>query len=78
MSTVDVVLAEIVRNRLIAATDEMAKTLIRTAFNPLLYEVQDFGVSILSPTGELWAETPGCTIFSRTLPDVVRAGLARW
>ncbi|RIK94181.1 MAG: hypothetical protein DCC73_06350 [Proteobacteria bacterium] len=78
MTKIDVVLTEIIRNRLIAATEEMAKTLIRTAFNPLLYEVQDFGVSIMSATGDLWAETPGCTIFSRALPDVIRNGIRRW
>ena len=75
MTDVDVIATEIIRNRLVAATDEMAKTLVRTAFNPLLYEVQDYGVCIVSPRGELWAETPGCTIFSRVLPDVVKSGI---
>lgn len=41
MANIDVVLTEIIRNRLVAATEEMAKTLILTAYNPLLYEVQD-------------------------------------
>jgi N-methylhydantoinase B len=75
---VDVVLAEIIRNRLVAATQEMAKTLIRTAFNPLLYEVQDFGVIIMSRTGDMWAETPGVMVFSQGFPEAVRAGIRRW
>lgn len=73
----DVVTIEIIRNRMIAATQEMSRTLVRTAFNPLLYEVQDYGISIISPTGDLWAETPACTIFSHTLPDVIKSGLRR-
>ena len=78
MAKLDVVLAEIIRNRLVAATQEMAKTLIRTAFNPLLYEVQDFGVIIMSRTGDMWAETPGVMVFSQGFPEAVRAGIRRW
>jgi len=74
----DVVLAEIIRNRLVATTQEMAKTLIRTAFNPLLYEVQDFGVVILSAEGDMWAESPGVMVFSQGFPEAVRAGIHRW
>ncbi|QIB67017.1 hydantoinase B/oxoprolinase family protein [Kineobactrum salinum] len=71
----DIVTAEIIRNRLIAGTNDMATTLVRTAFNPLLYEVQDYGVAIVSPEGLLWAECPACTIFSRTIPSVIRAAV---
>jgi N-methylhydantoinase B len=78
MAEVDVILAEIIRNRLVATTEEMAKTLIRTAFNPLLYEVQDFGIVILSETGDMWAETPGVIVFSQGFPEAVRAGVRRW
>ena len=41
MKAPDVILTEIIRNQLVCATEEMAKTLIRTAYSPLLYEVQD-------------------------------------
>src|SRR5882724_8529979 len=78
MSDIDVVLAEIIRNRLVAATEEMAKTLIRTAYNPLLYEVQDFSITILSADGDIWAETPGVIVFSQASPDAVKAGIRRW
>jgi N-methylhydantoinase B len=78
MAKVDVVLAEIIRNRLVAATEEMAKTLIRTAYNPILYEVQDFSVIILSAAGDMWAETPGVIVFSQGFPEAVRAGIRRW
>ena len=78
MSNIDVVLSEIIRNRLVAATEEMAKTLIRTAYNPLLYEVQDFAITIMSADGDIWAETPGVIVFSQGFPDAVRAGIRRW
>lgn len=78
MTSVDVVRAEIIRNRLVAATEEMAKTMIRTAFNPLLYEVQDFSVTIMSAQGDMWAETPGVIVFSQAFPEAVRAGIRRW
>src|ERR1700761_5507952 len=78
MSTPDVVQTEIIRNQLVSATEEMAKTLIRTAYSPLLYEVQDFGATIMSATGDMWAETPGVIVFSQTFPQAVRSGIACW
>jgi N-methylhydantoinase B len=73
----DVITTEIIRSALVAASDEMAKTLIRTACNPVLDDVKDFGVALLSSEGELWSEAPGCAIFSRTLPSTIRDGLER-
>jgi N-methylhydantoinase B len=70
------VTAEIIRNALTAAALEMNKTLVRTAYNPLLYEVQDFGLGIVSSTGELWAEAPGVMVFLGCLPDTIASGLA--
>ncbi len=78
MSEIDVVLSEIVRNRLVAATEDMAQTLIRTAYNPLLYEVQDFSITIMSAEGDMWAETPGVIVFSQAFPEAVKAGIKRW
>ncbi|MDB5075616.1 MAG: hypothetical protein JWO42_1795, partial [Chloroflexi bacterium] len=73
---VNVVTAEIIRNALTAAALEMNKTLVRTAYNPLLYEVQDFGLGIISSKGQLWAEAPGVLVFLGCLPDTVASGLA--
>jgi N-methylhydantoinase B len=78
MSALDVVRTEIIRNQMVSATEEMAKTLIRTAYSPLLYEVQDFGASIMSASGQMWAETPGVMVFSQTFPHAVRSGIAHW
>ena len=76
VESVNVVTAEIIRNALTAAALEMNKTLVRTAYNPLLYEVQDFGLGIISSKGELWAEAPGVLVFLGCLPDTVAGGLA--
>jgi N-methylhydantoinase B len=76
VESVNVVTAEIIRNALTAAALEMNKTLVRTAYNPLLYEVQDFGLGIISSTGELWAEAPGVMVFLGCLPDTIASGLA--
>ncbi|MDR5698337.1 hydantoinase B/oxoprolinase family protein [Agromyces aerolatus] len=54
---------EVVRSYLLAAADEMRTTLIRTAFNPVIYEVLDFGISIYDADTELIAEAPGLTFF---------------
>ena len=42
---------------------EMRATLVRTAFNPVIYEVLDFGISIYDADLELIAEAPGITLF---------------
>jgi N-methylhydantoinase B len=54
---------EVVRSYLLAAAEEMRTTLIRTAFNPVIYEVLDFGISLYDENRELIAEAPGLTFF---------------
>lgn len=76
MSNVDVVTAEVLRNAVVVAAQEMSSTLVRTAHNPLLYDVQDFGVGIVSPAGECWADAPGMTVFVGVLGHAVRNGIA--
>lgn len=54
---------EVVRSYLAAAAEEMRTTLVRTAFNPVIYEVLDFGISIYDEQARLVAEAPGLTRF---------------
>jgi N-methylhydantoinase B len=68
---------EIVRNALASAATEMNKTLRRSAYSPLLYDVQDFGVGITSAEGELWGEAQGQAIFVGALAEVVKSGLRK-
>lgn len=75
--SIDVFTAEIVRNALASASLEMNKTLRRTAYNPLLYDVQDFGLGIVSADGLLWGEAPGQSMFIGALSDTIKTGLAK-
>ena len=63
--------------RLASASLEMNKTLRRTAYNPLLYDVQDFGLGIVSAEGLLWGEAPGQSMFIGALSDTIKTGLAK-
>ena len=60
---IDGVTVEVVRNYLVATAQEMRATLIRTAFNPVIYEVLDFGISMYDRNLDLIAEAPGLTMF---------------
>ena len=48
----DAVLTEIVRNGVIAVTEEMKTNLMRTAYNMIVYEALDFTVGLYTPEGE--------------------------
>ncbi len=76
-SAVDPFTGEIIRNALSSAAIEMNKTLRRTAYSPLLYDVQDFGVGIVSSDGLLWGEAQGQIIFVGALSEVVRSALEK-
>lgn len=63
MPSTDGATIEVIRSYLNAAADEMRTTLVRTAFNPVIYEVLDFGISIYDANLDLIAEAPGLTFF---------------
>jgi len=54
---------ELVRSYLVSAAEEMRRTLIRSAFNPVIYDVLDFGISIYDRELRLIAEAPGLPFF---------------
>lgn len=72
---VDGATAEVVRSYLGAAAEEMRATLIRTAFNPVVYEVLDFGISIYDARLDLIAEAPGLTHFLGANDYSIRKGV---
>ena len=49
---VDPVIVEIVRNGVIAVTEEMKTNLMRTAYNMIIYEALDFTTGLFTPEGE--------------------------
>jgi len=54
---------EVIRSHLTSAAEQMRRTLIRAAFNPVIYEVLDFGISVYDARLRLIAEAPGITSF---------------
>ncbi len=66
---------EIIRSYLISAAEEMQRTLIRTAFNPVIYEVLDFGISIYDAKLDLIAEAPGLALFLGANDYAIKKGV---
>ncbi|TFI48512.1 hydantoinase B/oxoprolinase family protein, partial [Diaphorobacter sp. DS2] len=52
-------------NYLLSAAREMMRNLKRTAFDTIIYEIQDFGLGIYDRECRLLAESPGLAIFTR-------------
>jgi len=72
---IDGATAEVVGSYVGAAAEEMRATLIRTAFNPVIYEVLDFGISVYDAQLELIAEAPGLTHFLGANDYSIRKGV---
>jgi N-methylhydantoinase B len=66
---------EVVRSYLVAAAEEMRATLVRTAFNPVIYEVLDFGISIYDARLDLIGEASGLTFFLGANDYAIRKGV---
>jgi N-methylhydantoinase B len=70
---VDAVTTEIVRNGVMAVTEEMKTNLMRTAYNMIIYEALDFTVGLFTPEGETVSIGIGLPMFIRGMAEVVRA-----
>ena len=55
---------EILSGLFLSAAEQMRQTLVRTAFNAVIYEVLDFGISIADRQGRMIAEAAGITSFN--------------
>src|SRR5512143_3625834 len=75
---VDPVTTEIVRNGLIAATEEMKTNLMRTAYNMIIYEGLDFTVGRYTAEGETVSIGLGLPLFIRGMAETIRAKLAHF
>ncbi len=73
--SIDPITLQVIRNALKAAADEMQIALVKTAHNPLIYEVQDFGVALTNADGDLLAEGSGLPNFLGCLPPIIRSAL---
>ncbi|HVC54141.1 MAG TPA: hydantoinase B/oxoprolinase family protein [Stellaceae bacterium] len=73
--TADPVVTEIVRNCLIAATEEMKTNLMRTAYNMIIYEALDFTVGLFDAKGNILSIGLGLPMFIRGIADTIKAKL---
>src|SRR5579859_2349615 len=69
----DPVITEIVRNGVIAVTEEMKTNLMRTAYNMIIYEALDFTVGLFTPEGETVSIGIGLPMFIRGMAETVKA-----
>jgi N-methylhydantoinase B/oxoprolinase/acetone carboxylase alpha subunit len=69
---------EIMWSRLIAITDEMWMTVLRTAVSPVIGAAQDYGCELLDANGNgLAHSTRSMPVFNLVMPEVTRALLAK-
>ncbi|SEN34705.1 hydantoinase B/oxoprolinase family protein [Nonomuraea pusilla] len=61
----DSITTEIIRHGLLAAAEEMARNLCRTAYNTVVYEIHDYGIGIHDASGDVVADAPGIAVFTR-------------
>ena len=69
--------AEVIRHHLIGVAEEMRVTLIRAAFNPVIYVARDFGISVYGADLQLIAEAPGVASFLGANDHSIRRGVER-
>src|SRR4029077_7173078 len=74
-TTANPVVTEIVRNGLVAVTEEMKINLMRTAYNMIIYEALDFTVGLFAARGKIVSIGLGLPMFIRGMSETVRAKL---
>ena len=69
----DPITTEVIRYELVSAAEEMKRCFKRTTTLAVLYELNDFGISIYDDELNLIADVPGIPLFSGTLNYCVRS-----
>lgn len=77
-TTVDAVTAEIIRGNLISITAEMKTNLMRTAYNQIIYEAQDFTVGLFDAVGDTVSIGLGLPMFVGGLSQAVKAKIEHY
>ena len=75
---VDAFTAEVIRSTVVAITDEMKTNLMRTAYNMIIYEAEDFTVGLFDAEGNTISIGLGLPMFIRGLSDAIKAKIAHW
>ncbi|MGH8220264.1 MAG: hydantoinase B/oxoprolinase family protein, partial [Steroidobacteraceae bacterium] len=72
----DPITLEVLRHGLVAAADEMAAVLCKTAYNMMIYEVRDFCCGLLDSEGRMISQNRGgLPIFLADLGVAIRDGI---
>ena len=72
------VVTEIVRNGLVAVTEEMKINLMRTAYNMIIYEALDFTVGLFDARGNIVSIGLGLPMFIRGMSETVKAKIEHY
>jgi N-methylhydantoinase B len=75
---VDPVTVEIIRNGLLAVTEEMKTNLTRTAYNLIIYEALDFTVGLFTVDGDTVSIGLGLPMFIRGMSETVKAKIKHY
>lgn len=68
---------EVIRHYLVSAATEMERTLVRAAYSTIIYEINDFGLSIFDRELNLLADATGLPLFLGANEFALRQTLAR-
>ncbi|GAA4081831.1 hydantoinase B/oxoprolinase family protein [Nocardioides kongjuensis] len=71
----DVITTEIVRNLFQSAAEDMHAALVRSAYQPLLYENQDAAVALLDVNADVLGQSSGLPLFLGNLDEAVKETL---
>src|SRR5437870_1473048 len=74
----DPITTEVIGHHLTAIAEQMKRTIIRTAMNPIIYEVLDFSTAVFDARGRLAAQASGLSIFLGTLDWAVAAAIEKF
>jgi N-methylhydantoinase B len=77
-TSIDAFTVEVIRGAVVSITEEMKTNLMRTAYNQVIYEAEDFTVGLFDADGNTISIGLGLPMFIRGLSDAIKAKLAHW
>ncbi|MDD9913955.1 MAG: hydantoinase B/oxoprolinase family protein, partial [Rhodospirillaceae bacterium] len=73
MSAIDPLTLAVVRHKLLAVTEEVVETMVRTCFSPLLNQSRDLSAVVLDGDAQVVAQAERTPIHMGAMPFAVRA-----
>jgi N-methylhydantoinase B len=78
VAELDAFTLEIVKDKLVAAADEMGVVLARTSMSPIVYEVLDYACGVTDAKAQVVAQTNGLTLFTGTFGPQVESVILKY